>query len=85
MQKELIIQNPLGIHSRPAGAVTKMALQYPCDVKITKGSKQVNAKSIIGVLSLEMKCGDQVVLTTAGDRAEEALEEIGVMLESHLE
>ncbi|MDP4098352.1 HPr family phosphocarrier protein [Paenibacillus sp. P96] len=85
MQKELTIQNPLGIHSRPAGAVTKKALQYPCDVRIVKGSKEVNAKSIIGVLSLEMKYGDQILLITAGDQEEEALKGIGDLLESDLE
>lgn len=85
MQKELIIQNLLGIHSRPAGAVAKKALQYRCDVKIVKGVREINAKSIIAVLSLEMKYGDQIVLITAGEGDEEALEEIGKLLESDLE
>jgi phosphocarrier protein HPr len=85
MQKEFAIQNPLGIHSRPAGQVMKKAKSFPCEVSLIKGVKQVNAKSIVGVLALEMRYGDKVTLITAGEQEEQALNEIGFLLESVLE
>ncbi|MBE1444496.1 HPr family phosphocarrier protein [Paenibacillus sp. OAS669] len=85
MQKEFTIANPLGIHSRPAGDVMKKAKSFPCDVFITKAEKRVNAKSIVGVLALEMRCGDKVIVETKGEQEQEALDAIGAMLESILE
>jgi len=85
MQKEFTIANPLGIHSRPAGEVMKKAKTFPCNVFIAKEEKRVSAKSIIGVLALEMRCGDKVIVETNGEREQEALDEVGAMLESVLE
>ncbi|GAA4832575.1 HPr family phosphocarrier protein [Paenibacillus vulneris] len=85
MQKEFTIANPLGIHSRPAGDVMKKAKSFPCDVFITKAEKRVNAKSIVGVLALEMRCGDKVIVETKGEQEQEALDAVGAMLESILE
>lgn len=85
MQKEFTIANPLGIHSRPAGDVMKKAKSFPCEISIIKNTKRVNAKSIVGVLALEMRCGDKVTVETNGEREQEALDELGAMLESVLE
>jgi phosphocarrier protein HPr len=85
MQKEFTIHNPLGIHSRPAGQVMKKAKSFPCEVSMIKGVKKVNAKSIVGVLALEMRYGDQITVITSGEQEEEALKEVGAMLESILE
>ncbi|MVP00226.1 HPr family phosphocarrier protein [Paenibacillus lutrae] len=85
MQKEFSVQNPLGIHSRPAGALMKKAKLFPCDITVTKGDKTVNGKSIVGLLSLEMRYGDKVTVNTSGEQEEEALNELGQMLESVLE
>ncbi|MFE5324010.1 HPr family phosphocarrier protein [Paenibacillus sp. NPDC056579] len=85
MQKEFTIANPLGIHSRPAGDVMKKAKSFPCEISIIKNDKRVNAKSIVGVLALEMRCGDKVTVETKGEREQEALDELGAMLESVLE
>ncbi|NRF95845.1 HPr family phosphocarrier protein [Paenibacillus frigoriresistens] len=85
MQKEFTIANPLGIHSRPAGDLMKKAKTFPCEVSLIKNDKRVNGKSIVGVLALEMRCGDKVTLVTNGEREQEAMNEIGFMLESILE
>jgi phosphocarrier protein len=85
MQKEVTIHNPLGIHSRPAGEVMKKAKTFPCEVKLRKGDKIVNAKSIVGVLALELAYGDKVIVSTNGDQEEEALHELGKLLQSILE
>lgn len=85
MQKEIVISNPLGIHSRPSGEIMKKAKTYPCMITLTKGDREVNAKSIVSILTLELQCGDRVFLKTEGVREEEALREIGDLLESFLD
>lgn len=85
METEVLIQNPLGIHSRPAGAVMKIAALFPCDARLIKADKEANAKSIVGILALEMNYGDKVVLKTSGEREEEALRKIGAVLSAVFE
>lgn len=82
MEKEFTIQNPMGIHSRPASDVVKKAKLFPCDVRMCKGGKTVNGKSIVSVLALELGCGDKVTVRATGEREAEALQEIGRMLEA---
>ncbi|MDT2257136.1 HPr family phosphocarrier protein [Paenibacillus larvae] len=50
-----------------------------------KGEKNVNAKSIVGVLALGLHSGDTVTVVTEGEKEEEALNEIGSLIESILE
>ena len=47
------ITDPEGIHARPAGAFVKEAAQYGCKVTIEKDGREVDAKRIMGVMSLD--------------------------------
>lgn len=85
MQKEFVISNPQGIHSRPSGEIMKKAKAYPCMITLTKDGREVNAKSIVSILTLELQPGDRVLLKTEGSQEEEALREIGGLLESFLD
>jgi len=59
---ELTIQNPSGLHARPAATVVKAASRCKGRVIIHKGDKQVNAKSIVSILTAGIHKGDTVVL-----------------------
>ncbi|MDG0874795.1 HPr family phosphocarrier protein [Paenibacillus thiaminolyticus] len=85
MDKQVTIVNPLGIHSRPAGALMKQAKAFPCDIRLLKGEKAVNAKSIVGILSLSLQQGDQVIVEAKGEQEAEAVEALTAVLESILE
>ena len=61
-----VITDPQGIHARPAGVLVKTAASFTCDIKITKGDKTVDAKRIMGVMSLGVKAGDEVTFTVEG-------------------
>ncbi len=82
MKKAFTIQNPSGLHARPASLFVQKATAYPCEVQITKGGKTVNGKSIMGLMSLAIAKGDEITLEVKGDREQEALEELGKLLES---
>ena len=61
-----IIQDELGIHARPAGLLVKKCAEFTCDIRIGKPGKMVDAKRVIGVMSLGMKQGEELCLTFNG-------------------
>jgi phosphocarrier protein HPr len=75
-QATTTISNKLGLHARASAKLTKLAGSFPCDVWLSKGERRVNAKSIMGVMMLAAGLGSEVVLETAGDRDQEALDAI---------
>ena len=50
-QLEIVIQNPTGLHARPAKVLVKLAKQFQSDIKIKHGEKTANAKSMVSVLT----------------------------------
>ena len=73
------IKDEQGIHARPAGELVKA-----CKVTISKDGKEVDAKRILGVMGLGVKCGQEIVLKTDGDQEEEAIAALGKFLEEKL-
>ena len=78
------ITDPEGIHARPAGAFVKEAAQFPCTVTIAKDGKEVDAKRILGVMGLGVKCGMEIVLKTDGEKEEQAMEHLSTFLKENL-
>ena len=71
------IKDELGIHARPAGMLVKEASRFKSSVKIAGPKKEVDAKRIMGVMSMGVKKGETVKLTINGpdeDAAAAALE-----------
>ena len=68
--------NQNGLHLKPAGYLCNLSLQYKCKVVLCVGNKQVNAKSVLGVLSSCLKYGDEVEIQCDGPDEEQALEAI---------
>lgn len=84
--KELkyVVKDAQGIHARPAGLLVKEAASFPCAVTICKGDKEVDAKRILGVMGLGVKCGEEIVIRTNGDKEEEAIDALSKLLEENL-
>ncbi|SFG05429.1 phosphocarrier protein [Lachnospiraceae bacterium C7] len=78
------IKDEMGIHARPAGLFVKEAAKFPCNVTITKDGKEVDAKRIFGVMSLGVKCGQEITLKTDGDQEDEAISSLSKFLEENL-
>lgn len=79
-----VIKDAQGIHARPAGLFVKEAAACNCNVTISKDGKEVDAKRILGVMGLGVKCGQEIILKTEGDGEEEAMEKLSAFLESNL-
>lgn len=78
------IKDELGIHARPAGLLVKEATKFSSEVKLKKDDKEVDAKRIIGVMSLGTKQGETVTVTANGDDEEQAITAIKEFMENNL-
>ena len=68
------ICNKLGLHARASAKLTKLAGSFPCEVWMSRGSRRINAKSIMGVMMLAAGIGAEVTIETSGDQAQEAMD-----------
>ncbi len=69
---ETEIVNKLGLHARASAKLTQLAGSFPCEVWMERGSRRINAKSIMGVMMLAAGKGAKVIIDTEGERADEA-------------
>ena len=74
------ISNKLGLHARASAKLTKLAGSFPCEVWMTRGERRVNAKSVMGVMMLAAGLGSTVELEANGDRAQEAIDALLVLI-----
>jgi len=79
--REYLIQNDIGIHSRPAAAFVKTANKYKSDISVTYGDKWADGKSILGLLVLEVLTGTSIVVEIVGEDAEAAADAIQKLIE----
>jgi phosphocarrier protein len=70
--QEVTIRNNAGLHTRPAAAVVKLASKFKSDFFIEMDGMEINAKSIIGVMSLAAPKGSRMVLRLEGEDEVEA-------------
>ncbi|MEI7565516.1 MAG: HPr family phosphocarrier protein [Burkholderiaceae bacterium] len=70
---EIKIINKLGLHARASAKLSQLAGEFPCEVYLARDGRQVNAKSIMGVMMLAAGIGSTVTLETVGEQADEAL------------
>jgi phosphocarrier protein HPr len=83
---EVTIQHPAGLHARPASKFVRLASSFNCDIRIkdvTKDSPVVNAKSILGILSLGVDQGHTIRIETAGDQEVEAAEALVALVKDN--
>jgi len=79
-QREVEIQNKLGLHARASAKLTQLAAKYPCDVYITRNGRKVNAKSIMGVMMLAAGKGAKIELVTDGPEEAEAMDALVALI-----
>ncbi|KXU37187.1 phosphocarrier protein HPr [Cephaloticoccus primus] len=76
LTKELVVQNKMGIHARPAAMIVRVTNRYQSDVFVEKDSEQVNGKSIMGLMMLAAGKGSRVKFIANGPDAAQILEEL---------
>ncbi len=82
VSEDLTIANKLGMHLRPAQQLVQTVLKFKCEVYIHKDSQRVNAKSIMGLLTLAAAKGTNIRVVCDGDDADAALAAVRKLIES---
>jgi phosphocarrier protein HPr len=76
----LVISNKLGLHARASAKLTKLASSFKCEVFMTRNSRRVNAKSIMGIMMLAAGLGAEVELETEGEDEQQAADAITALV-----
>ncbi len=82
LEKTFSIVNALGLHARPASQLVQIANRHVCEVQIVKDGTSVNAKSIMGVLTLAAARGSKLTVVCEGEDAESAMSAFGKLIEA---
>lgn len=72
VEKELWVENRLGLHARPAAKIATAAQRFDADISLEKDNQEVNARDLLNVLALDCPQGTRLVLRTRGPQAREA-------------
>jgi phosphoenolpyruvate-protein phosphotransferase len=69
----LVISNPSGLHARPAAVLASRAKQFTAAVRLRRRDDEVNARSVVGIMGLEIARGDHIEIVASGVDANEAV------------
>lgn len=78
--RTITIQNEVGLHARPATFFIQKANSYKSTIVIEKGNRRANAKSLLGVLSLGIEKGQDIIVHAEGVDEQEAVEGLSTLL-----
>jgi phosphocarrier protein HPr len=76
LTKELVVQNKMGIHARPAAMIVRVTNRFKADVFVEKDEEQVNGKSIMGLMMLAAGKGSKVKFLVNGADAAQMIAEL---------
>ena len=80
--KDVVIQNQVGLHARPATFFIQKANEYKSSIWVEKDERKVNAKSLLGVLSLGIIGGTSITIYADGADETDAVEGLVSLVES---
>ena len=80
--KEVEVQNQVGLHARPATFFIQKANEYKSTIWVEKDERRVNAKSLLGVLSLGIVGGTTIKIIADGIDEEDAVQSLIALIES---
>jgi phosphocarrier protein len=85
-ERRVTVASQVGLHARPAALFVRAAGRAGVGVTIAKaGADPVDSRSLLAVMSLDVRHGDEVVLAAEGEGADAALEELADLLASDLD
>ena len=82
VSKEVVINNQVGLHARPATFFIQKANEFKSSIWVEKEDRRVNAKSLLGVLSLGIVKGTPVTIIADGADEEAAIETLSALIDA---
>ena len=81
VRREVDVTAPAGLHARPAADFAATAARFESDIRLLRGDREADAKSVLLLLTLDVRQGDRVVVTADGVDAEQAVETLCRLME----
>ena len=78
------ITDPVGLHARPAGLLVKEVKKYASIVMVKKGEKASDAKKLMMLMGLGVKCGDEITVEVTGADEDTAVAELEAFFKENL-
>lgn len=78
------ITDPVGIHARPAGMLVKEVKNFESSVMISKGGRATDARKLMMLMGLGVKCGDEVIVEVTGADEETACAALEAFFKANL-
>ena len=82
VKKDVLVQNQVGLHARPATFFIQKANEFKSSIWVEKDERRVNAKSLLGVLSLGSVGGTSIDIIADGSDEQEAVDSLVALVES---
>ncbi len=80
--RTVTIINKLGLHARAAARFVQIASEFESDINVIHGEKEVNGKSIMGVMMLAAGKGSEIRIVASGGDETQALNKLGELVEN---
>ena len=78
---EVVVKNSLGVHTRPAAQLAQEAMKFASDVYFIMDHMEVNAKSVLDILTLGAAHGKKIIIKAVGEDAQEAVDTLKHLFE----
>jgi len=85
VSREMVVQNQLGLHARPASMFVKKATRFESEIFVEKDGEEVNGKSIMGLMMLAAGPGTTLTVTAEGSDATKAVDELEELINRNFE
>jgi phosphocarrier protein HPr len=82
VERVFTVQSPLGLHARPAGRLASLAGRFDSEITLGRGDEWVSGSSVLSILCLAATQGTLLRVRAVGSDAEQAVVELGVLIES---
>ena len=81
--KDVMVQNQVGLHARPATFFIQKSNEFKSSIWVEKDERRVNAKSLLGVLSLGITKGTEITIIADGSDEKDAIDALENLVESN--
>lgn len=78
--RTLKVLSTAGLHARPAGLFIETANRFRSAIRVTKGDREVDGKSVLGLMLLEITADSELTITAEGEDEEQALEALSALI-----
>ena len=85
VEQTVVVKNRAGVHARPSALIVENTQGFKCSINFVQGARVINAKSILGVMTLGATYNSEITISCDGPDEKEALERIVSLFEKKFE